>query len=461
VASDKIIVIGAGMGGLTAAAWLAGNGRQVLVLEARQGPGGFASRFIVDGHTFDSGPYILLDRQGLEWAFGELREDLASHLNLQKVDGIYQVEREDGPTVSVFGSLEATAAELDGTWPGAGTRYARFVARMGKAYERLRPLQFTSRPGPGALLRHGALGQVPFLLRPLSSVLHAAGLPREVVQALSIWTHVAGQRAEEAPSLMAFVPALIHRYGAYVPKGGIAAVPAALERIARKAGAEFRYGVRVRRILCANGRVCGVEVDGEMIEAKAVVSNAGAIGTYLSLLEGVRERFARSLRKLPLQSPGVCAYLAVEGPPRPPYLRFRLPKRGLCRLLVQPGVVDPSLSNTARLLGPVSHAWAQRTGPNGQRAYLEKLLGERWWRDSFTEARTLASRVPDEWGNEFNLYADSMNPVMTAKLMLRGRIAHKSPIVEGLYFAGSSTHPGQWVSFCAISGILAAREVAC
>jgi phytoene dehydrogenase-like protein len=54
-----------------------------------------------------------------------------------------------------------------------------------------------------------------------------------------------------------------------------------------------------------------------------------------------------------------------------------------------------------------------------------------------------------------------MNPVMTARMMRQGRIAHKSPIVEGLYFAGSSTHPGQWVSFCAISGILAAKELLC
>jgi phytoene dehydrogenase-like protein len=49
-----------------------------------------------------------------------------------------------------------------------------------------------------------------------------------------------------------------------------------------------------------------------------------------------------------------------------------------------------------------------------------------------------------------------MNPVMTARLMRRGRVSHRSPWVRGLYLAGSSTHPGQWVSFCAISGVLAA-----
>jgi phytoene dehydrogenase-like protein len=49
-----------------------------------------------------------------------------------------------------------------------------------------------------------------------------------------------------------------------------------------------------------------------------------------------------------------------------------------------------------------------------------------------------------------------MNPVMTAKFMLEGRLAHRSPDLGGLYLAGSATHPGQWVSFCAISGVLAA-----
>jgi phytoene dehydrogenase-like protein len=52
-----------------------------------------------------------------------------------------------------------------------------------------------------------------------------------------------------------------------------------------------------------------------------------------------------------------------------------------------------------------------------------------------------------------------MNPVMTARFMRSGRLAHRSPHLERLYLAGSSTHPGQWVSFCAISGVLAADRV--
>jgi phytoene dehydrogenase-like protein len=102
---------------------------------------------------------------------------------------------------------------------------------------------------------------------------------------------------------------------------------------------------------------------------------------------------------------------------------------------------------------------AQRDGPTGQREYLERLLAENWWRDGVEEFRVLATRIPAQWGAAYHLYRDSMNPVMTAKFMRAGRLAHRSPHVRGLYLAGSSTHPGQWVSFCAISGILAADRL--
>ena len=105
--------------------------------------------------------------------------------------------------------------------------------------------------------------------------------------------------------------------------------------------------------------------------------------------------------------------------------------------------------------------WSRQAGPEGQRAYLETLTSEPWWRKELADARVAASRIPTQWGADFNLFRDSMNPVMTAKFMRRGRMPHRSPAVQGLFLAGSSTHPGQWVSFCAISGVLAAKELSC
>jgi phytoene dehydrogenase-like protein len=453
------------MGGLSAALRLARQGFAVRVLEARPEAGGLASCCEYEGFEFDAGPYILLDRPGLETAFQLLGLDLASQVPLRRIEHVYEVSFAEGAPVRIEADLAQTAAGLEQTWRGSGNRYVRFIESIRKVYDRLRPLQWTSRPRPLDLLRTGAWRHAFFLLRSLQQIHASTGLPAPVLDALAIWTHVAGQRAQEAPSPLAFVPALIHGPGAYYPAAGIRSIPQVLYREALAAGVVFHFNTKSRAIRSESGRVRGVTTDqGKQLDADAVLANASGVGTYLDLVEATPPKARQYLERLPLQSPGVCAYLAVRGDTRPPYLRFRLPGAGeLCRLLIRPAVMVPECIRDgwqpARLLGPMSYARAQRDGPAGQQAYLDRLLAESWWREGITEFRVLARRVPADWGTQFHLYRDSMNPVMTAAFMRAGRLAHRSPYLRGLYLAGSSTHPGQWVSFCAISGVLAANEL--
>lgn len=94
-----IVVIGAGMGGLTAAARLARDGFRVRVLEANPFPGGLASSFEADGLLFDAGPCILLDRPGLEWAFSMLDLELDQHVALRRIEHVYEVTSDHAPPV--------------------------------------------------------------------------------------------------------------------------------------------------------------------------------------------------------------------------------------------------------------------------------------------------------------------------------------------------------------------------
>jgi phytoene dehydrogenase-like protein len=235
-----------------------------------------------------------------------------------------------------------------------------------------------------------------------------------------------------------------------------------LGRHAQEAGVRFSFNSPVVAIRTHGGQVSGVETaDGTVFPADRVVSNAHGIGTCLELLPALPRQARRRLTRLPLQSPGVCAYLAVRGRLQPPYLQFRLPRDGaLCRLRVAPGVLAPHQEQDVwqpmRLIAPMGHAEAERLGESGQEDYLDRVLAESWWREDLSEYRVLQRRTPAGWARRHRLYRQSMNPVMTARFMRAGRLAHRSPYVRGLYLAGSSTHPGQWVSFCAISGILVA-----
>jgi phytoene dehydrogenase-like protein len=454
-----VVVAGAGMGGLSAALRLARRGIPVRVLEARDAVGGLASDLDAGGVRFDGGPYILLDRPGLEWAFSALGLSLEAEVALRRIEDVYEVGYPDGPRVQFRADLEETAAGIDRVWPGSGQRYAELVRWLAEVYARLRPLLFVSAPGAQDVLRSGAWREVPFLLRSLRSVLQGARLPRPLAEAVTVWTHIAGQRVDQAPSFMAFVPALIHGAGAFHPRSGIGSIPEALGRALGEAGVAVDTGVTVRAIVARGGRVVGLETDSGFVAARAVVSNLG-LATYLDLLRPSPPEARARLRRLPLQSPGVGAYLRVRGPRRPPYLRFRLDASGNCRLFVATGVLDPGHEPwPARLLAPMDHGEMEAAGADGQRARLDLLLAESWWRESLDDVEVLATRIPSAWGGEFHLHRDAMNPVMTARAARTGRLAHRSPYVRGLYLAGSSTHPGQWVSFCAISGILAADRL--
>lgn len=459
--SDPIIVIGAGMGGLCAAIRLAKQGHDVCLLEARKEAGGLAGGLMIEGLSFDAGPYVLLDRPGLGWIFDELGLDL-DELELQRIKHVYEVDFGQDEPVRFDNSLADTADAMERLASGAGNRYRDFIAATLATYQRLLPLQRRSSPRPWHLLATGAWRDIPFMLRSLSTVMAKSGLPDRIVQAIAIWTHVAGQSLAEAPPPLAMVPALIHSYGAYHPKAGIRGITRLLTRAAIEAGVEFRFGTRVQRIQARNGAVVGVITqDDELIPAKFVISNVHGLATCLELIPDLPKRQREGYEALPLQSPGVCAYLAVKSKASPPYLRFYKPADGgPVRLLITPSVLD-GLEPVdgwwpARLLCPMDHEAARQGGIPGQEAFLDKALAEPWWREICPDYRLLARRIPHAWSQEFGLYRDSINPVMTAAFMRRGRLAHRSPHLAGLYLAGSATHPGQWVSFCGISGILAA-----
>jgi phytoene dehydrogenase-like protein len=459
------IVIGGGVGGLAAAIVMAERGASVTVCEASPFFGGLASALEAGGTTFDGGPYILLDPVGLAWAFDALGLDLDA-LELRRVHDVYEVEREGGPALRITSDVEQTARGLEEAYRGQGDAYRRFIEHSTRIHTALTPLQTAPRPSPWSLLRSGAIRHAPFLLRSLRTVLANAGFRPEVADALGIFTHVAGQPLAGAPSPIALVPAMISGPGCFVPRLGVATIPDRVRARAEELGVSLRASARVTRILCDARGVTGVELaSGEQLASKVVVSDASGVATLLKLApapNSVRKRVAA----LPLQSPGVAAYLLANERPSGPYLRFRLDaadRDAPCRLLVRPGTLDapPTAlhARQVRVVAPLAKATAERLEASQQDALLDQILAEPWTRARVGAFEEAARLTPARWGRRHTLHRNSMNPVMTAQLMRRGRLPHVIDTPRGLFLVGSSTHPGQWVSFCLISGVLGAREV--
>ena len=473
--SDRVIVVGGGVGGLAAGITLARAGAKVTVCEASSRFGGLASALEAGGTRFDGGPYILLDPAGLAWAFEQLGLDPTA-LGLRRVEDVYVVERDGAPPVHVYSDLERTCAGLDAHWPGQGERYRTFLRKTAAIHRALAPLQVSGSPGPMALVRAGVLRHAPFLLESLGRLLRSAGFVPAVADAIGIWTHVAGQNMHSAPSPLGLVPAMIHGPGCFVPARGLAAIPELVLGRAAALGVELRASARVRRIVSEAARVTGVELeDGTVLSGRAVISDASGVATLLELADAP-VRVKTRVAALPLQSPGVAAYVLAEQEATGPYLRFRLHPEQLdapCRLIVRPSALPGSQPSPAaraggargdgrhlvptRIVAPLAHEVAERLGEAGQMALLDSILAEPWVRDAVGPFTEVARLVPASWGRRHVLHRDSMNPVMTAKFMRQGRLPHRVESPDGLFLVGSSTHPGQWVSFCLASGVIGAR----
>jgi phytoene dehydrogenase-like protein len=465
-----VLVIGAGVGGLAAAIALAQRGVDVEVLEGSPRTGGLAGPVALPGPdgadaVVDGGPYVLLDPLGLRAACAALGID-DDALDLRRIDDLLVCEGDDGPPVHLWHDLDRTVEDIESHEPGQGLRYRAFVDAMRAVYAALAPLQRRSRPSPWSLVRAGAVRHAPFLLRSLGAVARRAQLSPALTRAVGIWTHVAGQSLATAPSILALVGAIVHGTGAYVPRGGLWRIPQLLEQRARAAGVRVRTHARVARIDVDDGVVRGVTLaHGEHLPATRVVSNAAGVATLSTLLAA--SPHAARVRALPLQGPGVAAFGTMaagdDDADDGAYLRFAIRPDALlpCLAVVRPhkagvDVAVPPGRLHVRVVAPVAHAQAQQRSLAEQEALLSRVVDDPWVRARAPGLRVHTSLVPRRYGERTLLHDDSMNPVMTARFMRQGRLPHRLDRPRGLYLVGSATHPGQWVSFCMISGVLGA-----
>ena len=131
----RVVVVGAGLGGLSAACHLAGRGHEVVVLERADEPGGRAGLLEVDGYRFDTGPSVLTMKGILADVFAAAGAELVDHLSLAPVDPMYRACFADGSEVRVRHGREAMAEEVHQVCgPAEARAFGRFCDWLGQLY---------------------------------------------------------------------------------------------------------------------------------------------------------------------------------------------------------------------------------------------------------------------------------------------------------------------------------------
>lgn len=292
-ATDKVVIVGAGLGGLSAALRLAGAGRDVTILERESVPGGRNGLLLDQGYRFDTGPTVLTMPSLIEDALNCVGEKLSDWLELIPLRPLYRAFYHDGSQLDVFPDTNEMEAEIARVIsPAEALGYRRYVDFVTKLYKYEMndfidrnidsPLQLLT-PNLARLI---AIGGFRRLAPKVSQYLKD---PR-TQKVYSFQAMYAGVSPQQALAIYAVIAYMDSVNGVFFPKGGMHAVPRALAGAAEKHGVKIRYSTTVRSVATQNGRATGVITDtGEHVAADVVVLNPDLPIAYKELLD--REPF--------------------------------------------------------------------------------------------------------------------------------------------------------------------------
>lgn len=476
-AARKVVVVGAGLGGLAAAMHLAGAGHEVVLLEREVQPGGRAGRLEIDGYKFDTGPTVLTMPDLIDDAFSALGEDYREWLDLIPLDPAYRAFYPDGSTLDVFADPQRMAAEIEakiGTDEAAG--YLRFVDYVAKMYHvEIRdfmdrnidsPLDLVT-PNLARLVAMGGFGRLQarvnsFLSDPRTQRIFA-------FQAM-----YAGLSPYKALALYSVISYMDSIAGVYLPRGGMHALPQAMADAAAKHGVTIHYGAEVASVELSGDRATAVITsDGTRFAADAVVLNP-------DLPVARRDLLGDPLRRKLDYSPSCWLLLAGSSQAYSQIAHHNIHfgaawKQTFAELLdgrlmsdpsflvTQPTHTDPELAPDGKhvyyVLFPTPNTHGRVSWPQPRfRDEALRLMESRGY-TGFAEAIEVENITdPLEWERR-GMYAGA--PFSAAHSLLQtGPFRPKNHWGRNVVFVGSGTQPGVGVPMVLISGRLAAERVA-
>jgi 1-hydroxycarotenoid 3,4-desaturase len=280
VPGERVIVIGAGIGGLVSAALLAARGCDVTVIEAAATPGGKLRAVNVAGDPIDGGPTVFTLRDVFVELFAACGSNLDDHLTMRRATTLARHAWGDD-RLDLFADPQASEAAI-GEFAGASAArgYRQFRTEAKRIFEALdRPFLRQTNTDPLTLgWRMGLRGFTDYCtLRPYTSLWSALGGyfhdPR-LRQLFGRYATYCGSSPFKCPATLMLI-AHVEASGVWLIDGGMHRLAIALESLGRMNGVRFRYGTPVREILVERGRTTGVMLpDGERIAATSVICNA-------------------------------------------------------------------------------------------------------------------------------------------------------------------------------------------
>lgn len=487
--NTEIIIIGAGLGGLAAACRLAKSGYSVTILEKNANVGGKVNFVESGGYKFDTGASLLTMRGVLEDLFEFAERRIVNYLKIVPLDPICRYFWSDETIFDASPDVSKTAREIQKITPSDAENFERFLADSKRKYE----------IAERTFLAH-SLNDLPKLLRLkyLKDLIAISSLKtldkhnstyfasEKMRQLFNRFATYNGSSPFQTPATFALIPYVEFGLGAWYVRGGMYEIPKALEKLAFELGVRIQTNAEVEKIEIENSKAIGVRVEGKLLKADHIITNADAIETYRNLIDSNR-RAAFPNAKLDKIEPSCSGFVLLLGTKRkfPQLAHHNIffsndykaefdaifkelrpasdPTIYVCATSATDDTQAPSGCENLFVLINAPYTNAATDWEKEKKGYrdliVKKLehLGLEHLENSIEFERIITPADFEEKyrANKGSIYGVSSNGIFSAFL----RPPNRARGIRNLYFVGGATHPGGGIPLVLLSGKMASELI--